>query len=280
MTTQFSAHQRQHQHRHRSDGDEQASIALAGLAPILVAALLVPVRGVVGVADLALVLMAVVVLGALAGGRAAGAVAALTATLSLDFFLTRPYLTLRMASRDDIETAAILLAAGMAVGQFAAYFRAARRAGDRGRSGLAGIHRLAGLAVSGADADAVIEAGRRELAALIDLRECRFESLSPVPLTPVPPPATPPARLGRDGTIDRPPAPISVIRLGRDGEEIPADGLEVTVLSAGRPVGRFVLVPQPGEGLDPERGRAAVALADQVGLALAAGAPAATAGTR
>lgn len=272
MTTHSSAHRRS-----RSDGDEQASIALAGLAPILVAALLVPVRGAVGVADLALVLMAVVVLGALAGGRAAGAVAALTATLSLDFFLTQPYLTLRMASRDDIETAVILLVAGMAVGQFAAHFRAVRRAGDRGRNGLAGIHRLAELAVSGADADAVIEGGRRELVALIDLRECRFERLSPVP-----PPATALARLGRDGTIERPPAPISVIRLGRDGEEIPADGLEITVLSAGRPVGRFVLVPQPGEGLDPERGRAAVALADQVGLALAAGAPAAaaTVGTR
>lgn len=68
-------------------GDAQASIAIAGLAPILVGALLVPVRGHVGVADLALVLMGVVVLAALAGGRAAGAVAALTATLSLDFFL-------------------------------------------------------------------------------------------------------------------------------------------------------------------------------------------------
>ncbi len=263
MTTQSSAHRRS-----RSDGDEQASIALAGLAPILVAALLVPVRSAVGVADLALVLMAVVVLGALAGGRAAGAVAALTATLSLDFFLTRPYLTLRMASRDDIETAVILLVAGMAVGQFAAHFRAVRRAGDRGRDGLAGIHRLAELAVSGADADTVIEAGRRELVALIDLRECRFEHLSPVPATAL-------ARLGRDGTLERPPAPISVIRLGRDGEEIPADGLEITVLGGGRPVGRFVLVPEPGEGLDPERGRAAVALADQVGLVLAA-APATT----
>lgn len=275
MTPQSSAHRR------RSDGDEQASIALAGLAPILVAALLVPVRGVVGVADLALVLMAVVVLGALAGGRAAGAVAALTATLSLDFFLTRPYLTLRMTSRDDIETAAILLVAGMAVGQFAARFRAARQAAERGRSGLAGVHRLAGLAVSGADAGAVIEAGRRELAALIDLRECRFERLSAADESGTEPlPATALARLGRDGTIERPPAPISVIRHGREGEEIPADGLAIAVLSAGVPVGRFVLVPQPGEGLDPERGRAAVALADQVGLALAAGAPAATTGSR
>ena len=63
MTAHSSAHWP------RSDGDEQAPIALAGLAPILVAALLVPVRDVVGVADLALVLMAVVVLGALAGAK-------------------------------------------------------------------------------------------------------------------------------------------------------------------------------------------------------------------
>lgn len=248
------------------DGDEQASIAIAGLVPILVGALLVPLRSHVGVADLALVLMAVVVLAALAGGRAAGAVAALTATLSFDFFLTRPYLTLRIASRDDIETALILLVVGTAVGQYAARFRAARQSGDRARQGVTGIHRVAELAVSGADPERVIDACRRELSALVELRECRFEPASPHDA----PSHDRLPRLERDGTIARPRGPISVVRLGRGaGTEIPEGGLELTVLSEGRTTGRFVLVPEPGEGLDPERGRIAVALADQVGLALA-----------
>lgn len=264
MTTQTTSY------RSQSDGDQQASIAIGGLAPILVGALLVPVRDAVGVADLALVLMAVVVLAALAGGRVAGAVAALTATLSLDFFFTRPYLTLRMSSRDDIATAAILLVVGLLVGQYAARFRAAARTRDRERNGLAGIHRLAELAVSGADADTVIDAGRRELAALIDLRECRFERLTDVawlnhtadrgsaPLT----------ALGRDGTIQRPRGPITTVRLGRRGPEIPADGLTLAVLSDGQPMGRLILVPEPGEGLEPHQGLVAVAIADQIGLSL------------
>lgn len=259
-------------HRSLPDGDEQASIAIAGLVPILVGALLVPARSHVGVADLALVLMGVVVLAALAGGSAAGAVAAVTATLSLDFFLTRPYLTLRMASRDDIETAVILAVVGTAVGQYAARFRAARQTRDRVRQGVAGIHRLAELAVTGAEPERVIDACRRELAGLIELRACRFEPapLADAPSLPEAPHHHPLPRLGRDGAIERPRGPVSVVRLGRGaGTEIPEGGLELAVLSGGRPAGRFVLVPEPGEGLDPERGLIAVALADQVGLALA-----------
>ena len=55
-------------------------------------------------ANLALALMAVVAIVAAAGGRTAGVLAALTAALSYDFFLTEPYLTLRITDDDDIET--------------------------------------------------------------------------------------------------------------------------------------------------------------------------------
>ena len=52
-------------------------------------------------------------------GARAGALAAVTSTLAFDFFLTRPFLSARIESADDIETLLILLAVGLLVGEVA-----------------------------------------------------------------------------------------------------------------------------------------------------------------
>ena len=70
-------------------------------------------------ANLALILVLVVVVAAILGGRGAGALAAVMATLSFDFFLTRPYLSLDIETSDDIETVLILLGVGLLVGEMA-----------------------------------------------------------------------------------------------------------------------------------------------------------------
>ena len=92
---------------------------MGGLAPIVVAGALVGVRGEILASTVALLLMVVVVAVAAVGGRAGGAAAAITAALSFDFFHTRPYLSLSIVSRDDVETAALLLVAGLIVGTMA-----------------------------------------------------------------------------------------------------------------------------------------------------------------
>ena len=69
------------------------------------AALLVPFRDEIDNANLALILVLVVVVAAILGGRRAGALAAMTSTLAFDFFLTRPFLSARIESADDVETA-------------------------------------------------------------------------------------------------------------------------------------------------------------------------------
>jgi K+-sensing histidine kinase KdpD len=238
--------------------NSQLMTAIGGIAPVVVAAVLVVVRDHVLNANLALVLMAVVVLIALAGGRAAGALAALTATLSFDFFLTRPYLTLRMTSQDDIETAGILLVVGVVVGQYAARARRSRAAMEAGRSEIRRIHRLAERVAQGAAADEVILAGQTEIADLLNLRACRFER----------PPYGPLPQLQRSGFVDRSGSAVTVVRVGKEGFELPAEGVELAVLSRGRPVGRYVLEPTPGVGASLEQRVVAVALADQVGAAV------------
>jgi hypothetical protein len=242
-----------------SRDDSQLWMAIGGLAPIAIAAVLVVVRDHVLNTNLALVLAGVVVLVALAGGRAAGALAAVTATMSFDFFLTRPYLTLRMNSEDDIETAAILLGVGIIAGQYAARARRTRARMETGRSEIRRIHRLAEFVAQGGGPDDVIRAGGTELTDLLGLRGYRFER---------PPYDRPLPRLQRTGVVERPDAPIVVLRLTRDGFELPRDGVELAVLSRGTEIGRYVLEPSAGVGASLEQGIVAVALADQVGSAL------------
>src|SRR5262249_44623661 len=103
--------------RYRADTNSNlVGLAIGGLGPVAVAAALVPLRTTIDNTNLALILVVVVVTAAVIGGRGAGAMAAVLATVSFDFFLTRPYLSLRIANTDDVETALILLAVGLLVG--------------------------------------------------------------------------------------------------------------------------------------------------------------------
>ena len=149
---------------------------VGGLAPIAVAALMVTVRGHLDTANMALVLTAVVVAVAAAFGRSAAAVAAITAAASFDFFLTRPYLSLAIDSRDDVETALLYFhAVGLFVGTVAARARERSAALAVRRADLGRIHRLAELVVTGADPVEVTEAATEELTNLMGLRSCRFQ---------------------------------------------------------------------------------------------------------
>jgi len=58
-------------------------------------------------------------------------------------------------------------------------------------------------------------------------------------------------------------------RVTRGAYELPGEGAELQVLSRGQPVGRFALLPKPGNEFSLEQRVVAVALADQVGAVLA-----------
>src|SRR3954467_13044800 len=86
-------------------------VPLAGLAPRVVAAAMVSVRGEVNQEVTVLVLATTVALGARLGGRPAGVVAALMAALSCYFFPVKPYLSRSGGHADGILTT-VLLAGG------------------------------------------------------------------------------------------------------------------------------------------------------------------------
>ena len=223
-------------------------------------AVLALARGVFGQTNAALILMIVVVAVAALGGRAAGVITALAAVVSFDFFHTRPYLSLAIDSRDDIETTILLLVAGVIVGTLAASGRRARSRASEARSEIKRIHRVAEIAASGADVATVIGTAQDELRALLTLRVSRFEAM---PFDDDEHDIRRP-RLGRNGSIELQPM-MRFARTGhRAGFELPEQGVDLPVLARGREIGRFVLIPTPGIATTLEERVVAVAIADQV----------------
>ena len=245
--------------RHRSEPVAPFTLAIAGLAPIVVAALLVTVRDDVVSANLALIMVIVVVGAAVIAGRAGGAIAAVTAVISYDFFLTKPYLSFRIESADDIETTILLLVIGLVVGQLVTIGRRRARAADEAHDEISRLHRIGELAASGAGADVLIHAVEGEISDLLGASACRYETAPTTGDVP---------RLARNGAVEG-----GSHRLVGDDFALPAGTLEIPVMGAGTQLGRIVLETRGDVGVSLERRVVAVALADELGAALAPAAP-------
>ena len=245
--------------RHPDEG-RGIEIALGGLAPIVVGAALVAVRGQVASVNVALALGIIVVAAGSLGGRAAGTVSALTAAASYDFFHTKPYLSLLIHDADDVEMTILLLLLGLISGQLAWQARVTARQRDGGRGGLDQIRRLADQVAQGRESADVIATARAELVALLDLIDCQFEAAPFNDRLDLP-------QLERNGVVAH---RRYRMKPGGDLEvELPAEGIALPVLSRGQIVGRFILDFHPEAGATLEQRIVAIALADQVGASLA-----------
>jgi Domain of unknown function (DUF4118) len=248
-----------HVNRHSNEG-RAIDIAIGGLAPIVVGAALVAVRGHVASANVALILGIVVVAMGSVGGRAAGMVSALTAAASYDFFHTKPYLSFLIHDADDVEMTILLLVLGLISGQLAWHARMTARQRDGGRGGLDQIRRLADQVARGSESADVIAAARGELVEMFNLVDCRFEAAPFHDRLDLP-------QLERNGVVAH---RRYRMKPGGDLEvELPVEGIALPVLSRGQIVGRFVLDFPPGAGATLEQRIVAIALADQVGASLA-----------
>ncbi len=247
--------------RRAEDGSATSlvGLAFAALGPVAVGLALVPVRDDFDNANLALILVLVVVVAAIIGGRAAGALAAVMATLSFDFFLTRPFLSMDIESSDDIETMLILLVVGLLVGAVASRGRRSQRGRERAAEAISRVHRVADLVARGASIDDVLAAVTQELRALLSLHDCWLEFHPFVYVMP---------RLERGGTIGQ-----AEHRWFGGGVSLSEDGVELPVLEQGFEVARIVLIGNPEVAVTIEERVVAVALSDQLGAALALAGP-------
>ena len=234
---------------------------VAFVAPLVLAAILVPFRGSFPNTDAALAMILVVVAVAANGYRLAGYIAAVSAAVWFDFFLTRPYERFTITRRADIETTILLLIIGVAVTELAVWGRRQQSAASRRAGYLDGINAAAQSVATGGSPTALIDQVTRQLTQLLSLRLCRFQygvaGLGQ------------PARMRHDGTVTAEHQMWDV-----DAEGFPPDtDIELLVESGGVFQGRFLMTPLPDARPGLEQRLLAVAFADQVGTSLATSHP-------
>ena len=101
--------------------------------------------------------------------------AALSSALSFDVFLTAPYYQLAIFDRNDIETAVLLLAIGVAVSEIAGWGRRQFTESSRRAGYLSGVAHAARLAADGASTKDLANTIACMIGEVLELDDCRFE---------------------------------------------------------------------------------------------------------
>jgi len=232
--------------------------AAAAVVPAVVCAAIVPLRGRIENTNAALVLVLLVVATAAIGPRWVAIVAAISSTLWFDFFLTQPYQHFTITSQADIETAVLLTLVGLAVTEIALWGRRQQARASQQEGYLQGVVHTAGLVAAGSSRiETLIEYVADQLVDVLGIDDCQFDTDTR---------DAAPAAIVRDGTVVRRGRDLDVERYG-----LPTDcEIELRTQHDGITHGRFLLIASTRVARPTAAQRqVAVALADQVGAALA-----------
>ncbi len=228
------------------------AVAVAG--PLLTCGILSTVRGNVTAATSVLVLVVWVVAAAATGDRPAAVLAALSAGLWYDFFLTVPYARFTIDDPDDVEATVLLVVISLAVSEIALWGRrqhahAARRSGY-----LDGVVHAARTAAEGhASAKTLVDVVGRNIVDVLGAEDFRYVE-GPVYDARI-------TTLDHDGVLTRAGRPVDVERNG-----LPTDEYVAVLVQRGPAVLAHFLLTATSRSVHPtsEQRRVAVVLADQL----------------
>src|SRR5512144_3144829 len=145
---------------------EWATAAFLALLALAVAGALVGVRDQLDNANVALILMTIVVTAGLLGGRVAGITVAFVSSLSFNFFHTKPYESLRIHRGNDVVTVALLFVSGLIVGEVA---KRRRRSSETAHSRGVEVERLRDVARRVVDTQPLTEVWQTVQRDLVDV---------------------------------------------------------------------------------------------------------------
>lgn len=234
-------------------------IAAAAVAPLLACAALSAFRDRITAASAVLVLVLVVVGAASTGVRAAGIVAAFSAGVWFDFFLTEPYEHLTINDPNDIEATILLVLIGAAVTEVALWGHRQQAQANRRTGYLDGVHATAEIVtLRGEPPERLINHIGDQIKQILDVEQCRFV-VGPVrdPRIPV---------LNHQGVVTRRDRATNVDRNGLPTD----DEIALELKRADATLGHYLLTAA-GRIARPslEQRKVAVLLADQAGAVIA-----------
>jgi K+-sensing histidine kinase KdpD len=239
----------------------------AFVASLLIGLLIEPFRATIGLENVVICYLLVVVVAAAIGGRAAGIVAAVSAALAYDFFLTTPYHTLVIDSLAQVITVALLVVTGVVASIGGRVRRRSAATAEAHADAIRLLHRVTEAAAAGAAVDQVAAEGLQRLlgarrvsvlrrspdgfAVTVDVGETQ----QPIDLEPL-------THLDRDGRI--PPGHHRV----RDGTMVlPREGVALDLVAHQQPVGYLVIIPGRDVPADRTTRLAVAAMANEVAIA-------------
>ena len=253
--------------RTRVDGEGVAWAVGAFVASLLIGLLVEPFRDTIGLENVVICYLLVVVAAGAVGGRAAGIVAALSAALAYDYFLTTPYHTLAIDSLAQVITVALLVATGLVVSVGGRVRRRSAALAEAHADAIRLLHQVSETAAAGGAVDRVTAEG---LQRLLGARRVSILRRSPdgfavtVDAGDTRPPLDLEAltHLDREGRI--PPGHHRVM----DGTMVlPLEGVALDLVARQQPVGYLVVIPGRDLPADRTSRLAVAAMANQLAIA-------------
>ena len=241
--------------RELEDGSDFVGLAVGVLGALALSVAMTPLRDHLHNDNMALALVVPVLLAGVLGGRWAGALSAGVAALCFDFFFTQPYLSLRIASGNDIASAVVLVIVALIAAEIGIRARRGSQSARESRADLDRLSRVIELAARDGDIEDVVSSVRAELIGLFGLLDSTYQTV---------PADTELPRLGIRGAIEGAP----LIATHTDFL-LPIGGVELAVRGRGHEFGRLVMFASESVRAPMQKRLVAVAIADELGLTLA-----------
>jgi K+-sensing histidine kinase KdpD len=249
------------------DGEGVVWAVGAFVASLLIGLLVEPFRGTIGLENVVIMYLVVVVAAAAIGGRAAGIVAAVSAALAYDFFLTSPYHTLAIDSLAQVITVVLLLATGVVVSIGGRVRRRSAAAAEAHAEAIRLLHQLTQAAAAGGPVDRVAAEGLRELlgarrVSVLHRSPAGFAVTVDIGETHAPLDLEALTHLDREGRI-----PSGHHRVLDGFMVLPLEGVAIDLVARQQPVGYLVVIPGHDVAADRTTRLAVAAMANQVAVA-------------